>query len=127
MKGEVDRYETTGQMQAEEINRLNAERSQTTEEGIPISKETVNRLVEKVDQLRFEYLEKERELTVLKSELVVKEDSYHTQSSLLSKELTSLKDSLALQVKESDTLREALTTARRSQQLADDQQHLKLD
>ncbi len=57
--------ETLQLMQAEEITRLSLEAGKTSlqiDGGLTVSKESMMKLTHKVDQLRFEYLEKEREL-----------------------------------------------------------------
>ncbi len=57
-------------MQADEITRLTNESLQHQEQSkTGISQDTVIKLTQKVDDLRFSYLEKERELSTLQSEL----------------------------------------------------------
>ena len=74
---EVEKYQTTSQMQTEEINRLNMQISNMeTDNGQPITRDTVKGLVEKIDQLRFQYLEKERELDVMKRRMEDTESSH---------------------------------------------------
>lgn len=57
--------ETLQLMQAEEITRLSLEAGKTSlqiDGGLTVSKDSMMKLTQKVDQLRFEYLEKDREL-----------------------------------------------------------------
>ena len=65
---ELETYKITGEMQSEEIKRL-TERGlvQPDESGNYVTKATVIKLAEKVEQIRFSYLEKDREATVLKN------------------------------------------------------------
>lgn len=65
LAAKVDKMETLQAMQAEEIARLSLEAGKTTmqiEGGLTVSEDSMIKLTHKVDQLRFEYLEKEREL-----------------------------------------------------------------
>ena len=51
------------------------------------------KLTHKVDQLRFEYLEKDRELQVLKNEIQLKEASFESQIEILKASQNELRHS----------------------------------
>lgn len=67
MKQELDRFQITGQMQSEELARLMGI-GQLNETG-GVSRATVIKLNEKVDEISFKYMEKEREVQVLRNEI----------------------------------------------------------
>ena len=51
---ELEKYQTTSQMQTEEINRLNMQIfNMEVDNGQPITRNTVKDLVEKIEQLKF--------------------------------------------------------------------------
>jgi hypothetical protein len=70
-----------------------------------VSRDSVVKLTQKVDQLRFEYLEKDRELTVLKNEITLREDSFNHQLLLVQSSLDELRAQNTLLQKENEALR----------------------
>ena len=74
ISSELERYQVTSQMQADELQRLSA--SQVSEDTAAVSKANVVKLTEKVEALRLAYLEKEREVTVLQNEVRMHEESF---------------------------------------------------
>jgi len=114
---EIEKYQTTSQMQTEEINRLNMQISNMeTDNGQPITRDTVKGLVDKIDQLRFQYLEKERELEVYRKRMEDTETSHKKVLQVKEQETAHLNSCLELIKKEADTLRDLVDSQRRSSQ-----------
>jgi len=113
LRGQADKMQTLQDMQAAEIDRLNLQvgnSAQNFPDGLTVSRDSVINLTQKVDQLRFEYLEKDRELTILRNELTLREESFTHQMSLVSTSLTELRAQHDLLVKENEALRAQLQT-----------------
>ena len=122
---ELEKYQTTSQMQTEEINRLNLQISNMeTDNGQPITRDTVKGLVDKIDQLRFQYLEKERELEVSKKRMEDTESSHKKVLQVKEQEAAHLNSCLDLIKREADTLRDLVDSQRRSSQAPSDSEDL---
>ncbi len=91
---------------------------------MPITKESVKNLLEQLQQFKYEYLEKEREITVLRKNLEDTKSSHATTLLVKDQELRQAKETLDLVRKEAETLRDTLDTHRRSSSglLPDDSQ-----
>ena len=101
-------------MQSEELERLNRNANIAGEEGAQISKQSVKSLTEKVSTLHLAYLEKDREVTVLKNELEVKSDTFKREIASLNEESVQMRDAYTLLRREADALRENLDQARKA-------------
>lgn len=80
MRQELEKLQVTSEMQEAEIKRLNElTQPSSGDPNMAVSKANVVRLMEKVEQLRIAFLEKERELQVLLNQSQISEDSYRLQ------------------------------------------------
>ncbi len=94
-------------MQAE-IDRMVQEKDITTEDGLPITKESLEKMNERLAQFSLGYLEKDREISVLKSEFELTKESFESFKVQADKDHTALTQSLSLTQRELDTLRSQL-------------------
>jgi chromosome segregation ATPase len=125
VKKKLKKYKTTSQMKTEEINRLSLQISHMeTYNGQPITRDTFKGLVDKIDQLRFQYFEKERELEVSKNCIKDTESSHKKVLQVKEQEAAHLNSCLDLIKREADTLRDLVDSQRRSSQAPSDSEDL---
>ena len=93
-------------MQSEELARLMGI-GELNETGGG-SRANVIKLTEKVDEIRFQYMEKDREVQVLRNEIQVQQESSQREIVAYQEEIESQRESLTLLKREADALREGL-------------------
>lgn len=89
---ELERFKATGDMQGEEISRLTS--SQQLYQGQPevnVSQQSFKRVSEKLNELHLNYLEKQRELDVIRQEAEIIKDSLRREVDEQRREIQGLK------------------------------------
>ena len=118
-KDELEKFLITDQMQNEELQRLNLSIggliSREQDGARQISKESMIRMAQKLDEFKFAILEKERELQVLHKEKAILQESHGKQLQASSEENQQLRDALTLLKRETESLRQSLDQLQRLQ------------
>jgi hypothetical protein len=112
LEEELERYKATGDMQGEEISRLTRSQQLHGQPEVNVSQQSVKRVSEKLNELHLNYLEKERELDVIRREAEITKESLTRQLEDQMREIEELKQVRDIFQQEANLLKQELDSLR---------------